>query len=390
MTAAAGDAARARRRRRRRPGHRRAAGRSPRRALHPRLARALLDGAPAVGADRAAEVVALLDADRPTDDLVAAWRRHAPARRRLAARRSAGSPRRSPAVHGGAGGRRAAGRPGGRAGRRAGLPGAAGPGPASRAARVPDGRRDRRGAGARVGAGRGALARGRGRGPRHPGARTRPGALRPCRSTRRPPGRPARHCCARQRGGRPGSDGDVVARRRERLGAITLVERPLRGPRPDVLRPRCSTGCAGRGWACCAGPAAAVALRERLAFCHAALGDPWPDVADDGAARRGADDWLGPELAGPAAAPTWNASTSPPRCAGCCPGRWRAGWTRSRRSGSPAPERVAGPGGLRRPGGAGAGGEGAGGVRLAGRRRTLAAACPSCCTCSPPPGGRWR
>ncbi|HEX5205075.1 MAG TPA: helicase-related protein, partial [Actinoplanes sp.] len=44
--------------------------------LHPRLARALLDGAPLVGDRRAAEIVALLDDDRATsDDLVAAWRR---------------------------------------------------------------------------------------------------------------------------------------------------------------------------------------------------------------------------------------------------------------------------------------------------------------------------
>jgi ATP-dependent helicase HrpB len=44
--------------------------------LHPRLARALLDGADIVGARRAAEVVALLDEDRAAgDDIVAAWRR---------------------------------------------------------------------------------------------------------------------------------------------------------------------------------------------------------------------------------------------------------------------------------------------------------------------------
>ena len=45
--------------------------------LHPRLARALLDAAPDVGADRAAEVVALLSEEPPReygDDLAAAWR----------------------------------------------------------------------------------------------------------------------------------------------------------------------------------------------------------------------------------------------------------------------------------------------------------------------------
>ncbi|MFE2139961.1 DEAD/DEAH box helicase, partial [Streptomyces sp. NPDC059466] len=45
--------------------------------LHPRLARALLDAAPEVGADRAADVVALLSEEPPReygDDLAAAWR----------------------------------------------------------------------------------------------------------------------------------------------------------------------------------------------------------------------------------------------------------------------------------------------------------------------------
>ncbi|MGO4431415.1 ATP-dependent helicase HrpB, partial [Streptomyces sp. MCAF7] len=45
--------------------------------LHPRLARALLDGAPEVGARRAAEAVALLSEEPPReygDDLAAAWR----------------------------------------------------------------------------------------------------------------------------------------------------------------------------------------------------------------------------------------------------------------------------------------------------------------------------
>src|SRR5437763_6508385 len=45
---------------------------------HPRLARALIDGAALVGSDRAAEVVALLSGDTlagARDDLVAGWRR---------------------------------------------------------------------------------------------------------------------------------------------------------------------------------------------------------------------------------------------------------------------------------------------------------------------------
>lgn len=46
--------------------------------LHPRLARALLDGSAALGARRAAEVVALIGEEPPReygDDLAGAWRR---------------------------------------------------------------------------------------------------------------------------------------------------------------------------------------------------------------------------------------------------------------------------------------------------------------------------
>jgi ATP-dependent helicase HrpB len=37
-------------------------------------------------------------------------------------------------------------------------------------------------------------------------------------------------------------------------------------------------------------------LRQRLAFCHHAFGEPWPDVGDE-ALVAGAALWLGPELA---------------------------------------------------------------------------------------------
>ena len=43
------------------------------------------------------------------------------------------------------------------------------------------------------------------------------------------------------------------------------------------------------------GPAEAVALRQRLAFLHRALGEPWPQVDDEALLDR-ADQWLEPEL----------------------------------------------------------------------------------------------
>ncbi|MFI6816993.1 ATP-dependent helicase HrpB [Nonomuraea sp. NPDC050328] len=83
-------------------------------------------------------------------------------------------------------------------------------------------------------------------------------------------------------------DGDVVARRVTRLGAIELGERPLEDA--DVREALLAGLRTGEvlTWT-----REAVALRERLAFCHRALGDPWPDVSDLIAL---ADRWLEPEL----------------------------------------------------------------------------------------------
>lgn len=83
--------------------------------------------------------------------------------------------------------------------------------------------------------------------------------------------------------------GDVSARRVERLGAIELSERPLReadvrAALLDGLRTEDDLLTWTRD---------ALALRERLAFCHRVLGDPWPPM-DDLIAL--ADQWLEPEL----------------------------------------------------------------------------------------------
>ncbi|MFF4991567.1 ATP-dependent helicase HrpB [Streptosporangium saharense] len=86
--------------------------------------------------------------------------------------------------------------------------------------------------------------------------------------------------------------GDVSARRVERLGAVELSSVPL--PGADV-RPALLYGLRTEGLSILRWTPEAVALRERLAFCHRALGEPWPAMDDD-ALLDAADLWLEPEL----------------------------------------------------------------------------------------------
>ena len=91
------------------------------------------------------------------------------------------------------------------------------------------------------------------------------------------------------------ADGDVVARRVERLGAIELAVRPLKAPGPDLVRKALLDGLRQEGFGLLRwGPDAAV-LRQRLAFLRLHLGEPWPDVSDDALHAR-VDEWLEPEL----------------------------------------------------------------------------------------------
>lgn len=87
----------------------------------------------------------------------------------------------------------------------------------------------------------------------------------------------------------------LVARRVEALGAIRLSEAPL--PDPDPLRVLAAVrdGLRRSGLAPLAWTESAAHLRERLAFCHAYLGEPWPPVDDD-SLLAGLDRWLGPDL----------------------------------------------------------------------------------------------
>ncbi|MFG1753607.1 ATP-dependent RNA helicase [Streptosporangium sandarakinum] len=86
--------------------------------------------------------------------------------------------------------------------------------------------------------------------------------------------------------------GDVSARRVERLGAVELSSVPLRDA--DV-RPAVLAGLRAEGLSLLRWTSEAVALRERLAFCRRALGDPWP-ATDDDALVEAAERWLEPEL----------------------------------------------------------------------------------------------
>jgi ATP-dependent helicase HrpB len=89
---------------------------------------------------------------------------------------------------------------------------------------------------------------------------------------------------------------ELVARRVERLGALVLAEHRLRSPDRALVQTALldavrTEGLTALGWS-----AGARQLRDRLAFCHHVLGEPWPDVSDEALLAR-APEWLGPELA---------------------------------------------------------------------------------------------
>jgi ATP-dependent helicase HrpB len=89
------------------------------------------------------------------------------------------------------------------------------------------------------------------------------------------------------------TSGQIRARRKKALGAITLEESPL--PRPngakavealaDVIR--------RNGPSIISFPKEAARTRQRLGYLHRTIGAPWPDVSDD-ALRQRVDDWFTP------------------------------------------------------------------------------------------------
>ncbi|MFJ3301655.1 ATP-dependent helicase HrpB [Streptomyces sp. NPDC086549] len=90
-------------------------------------------------------------------------------------------------------------------------------------------------------------------------------------------------------------DGDVVARRVERLGAVELAVRPLRDAAPALVREALLEGLRQEGFGLLRRPAEGGVLRQRLAFLRLHLGEPWPDVSDRALHAR-VDEWLEPEL----------------------------------------------------------------------------------------------
>ncbi len=259
---------------------------------HPRLARALLDGAPLVGATRAAEVVALVGEDvrGRDDDLAATWRAARAGRLPGAEQWRREARRLRAAVPAGAG------EGGGE------LPDDLAAGLVTALA-FPERVAHRRGAGwASVG-----------------GTRFEPGPGSALEGAQwvavavadRAPGRAS----ARVRAAAPleedlartvvapvvadevlWRDGDVVARRVERLGELELSARPLPDPPPEAVAAAVAEGLRREGPGLLRWSAAARSLRQRVACCRAALGEPWPDLGDRALAADPGG-WLGPQLA---------------------------------------------------------------------------------------------
>jgi ATP-dependent helicase HrpB len=259
--------------------------------LHPRLARALLDGAPLVGDRRAAEIVALLDADQSaSDDLVAAWRRarNDPAWKSEVRRLTAAISRTPSSA-----------RPDDRPGRpaddlAAGLVvGLAYP---ERVARV-------REAGSRAylmaGGTEAELPPSSGLAgiewlaiadaDRTAGART--ARIRAAAPLDEDTAREVAATLFTAGNEIAWRDGDVVARSVERLGAITLAERRLTDPDRQLVQAALREGLRREGLDLLTWSRAATELRQRLAFAHGALGDPWPDMSDASLLAR-IDEWL--------------------------------------------------------------------------------------------------
>ncbi|MFF4980115.1 ATP-dependent helicase HrpB [Streptomyces sp. NPDC001046] len=266
--------------------------------LHPRLGRALLDSVPLVGAERAAEVVALLSEEAPReygDDLAGALRR---ARRGGDAYSSRwrSEVRRLRAAGSGLSGSPAAGS-------RRDLPEDRQVGVVAalafpeRVARS-DGGSYLMVSGTRAEAGEASALRGvpwiavavadRPVGKGH--ARVQLGAVVDEETARLAAG--ALH---REREEVRWDGGDVVARRVERLGAVELAVRSLKDADPALVRAALLDGLRREGLGLLRWPAEAVVLRQRLAFLRLRLGEPWPDVSDEALHAR-VDEWLEPEL----------------------------------------------------------------------------------------------
>jgi ATP-dependent helicase HrpB len=277
---------------------------------HPRLARALLDGAGAVGAHRAAQIVALLSDDSllgSDDDLVAAWRRLRSGTDPGAAQRWRDEARRlrsqAASPPGGPDRDRVPGPAGDRGG---GLPddlaaalvvGLAFPERLARA-RQPGGRAYLMAGGTAADLAAGSTLAGApwlaiavaDRSPGQANAR-----IRVAVALDEPTARLAGSGLLSTDDEVAWADDGVVARRVDRLGAVVLAERALPRPDPGLVSAAVLAGLRREGIGMLRWTADAQRLRQRLAFCHRVLGSPWPDVSDE-ALVDGAGTWLGAAL----------------------------------------------------------------------------------------------
>jgi len=94
-----------------------------------------------------------------------------------------------------------------------------------------------------------------------------------------------------------GREQAVMARRRRRLGALVLDERPLARPDPERVREALLEGIRQAGLGCLPWQERHRQWRARVALLRRELGGAWPDVSDAGL-MAGLEDWLGPWLDG--------------------------------------------------------------------------------------------
>ncbi|MBQ0987082.1 ATP-dependent helicase HrpB [Streptomyces sp. F63] len=88
--------------------------------------------------------------------------------------------------------------------------------------------------------------------------------------------------------------GDIVAHRVERLGALELAARPLSSPDRAAVREALLDGLRREGLGLLRWSREAVQMRQRMAFLHRELAEPWPDVSDPALLSPGrVEEWLG-------------------------------------------------------------------------------------------------
>lgn len=91
-------------------------------------------------------------------------------------------------------------------------------------------------------------------------------------------------------------ESDVVARRVTRLGAIVLAEHALASPDPSLLRKVLLEGLRAEGTGLLSWTKAGRVLRDRMAILHRVLGAPWPEVSDRALLADPDRWWSGPLL----------------------------------------------------------------------------------------------